>query len=441
MEPVPLQVLWIITVLLFVPTVITMLAKSSCASIGDAWLKETADDGNRKAKRLLKIMKSGSSSVTVGLEMFWNLTSVSVCVVVSATACRFMSERGDIHIGGVLLTVLCLWLVLYVFAAAVPKRIASGNPERYALSLSVYVFVINYVMKPFVVVFECLATFVSRLFGVKNVTADEEVTEEEIRMMVDMGSESGAIDDDEKQMIHNIFEMDDKPVDEIMTHRKDTIILWIEDSVEEWKEIIDTTNHTRYPVCSESIDDVIGIVTSRDFYRMLLNGKNDRKAILREAYFIPETIKADELLSQMQKENEHMGVVMDEYGGFQGLVTQEDLIEEIVGELYSEYDEPKEMEEENIKKLSENEWIISGSTEIEEVEEALGIKTDEGDYNTFAGLLLSELQTIPADGEVFDIEIENMKIKVTSVVDHRIEKAIVSLIKKDDESEDELRKE
>ena len=183
---------------------------------------------------------------------------------------------------------------------------------------------------------------------------------------------------------------------------------------------------TGYPVCGDAIDDVIGVLVTRDFYRMLLQDRNgDRKALLREPYFVPETIKANELFSQMQDKNTHFTVVLDEYGGFRGVVTQEDILEEIVGELYSEYDEPEQ--EQEIVQVDENTWRILGSAEIEDVEEALQIKLIDGEYNTFAGMVLDALGTIPDDGSAVDVETQGLKIKVTRIVEHRIEETLVCM--------------
>lgn len=435
----------IISALMFVLCVVNTLARTSCVAVSDAKLKQLAEDGTNKAIRLQKLLERNASGSMDSLEFcsvlfLLVLTAFSeyiMYVLLEAAASRlglFDFANGGLHIASAVLGAVIICLLYTIFAVTAPRRIASKYSEGLALALSGYICFVTCVARPILWFIEFAARIVSAIFRVKNEDIGEEVTEEEIRMMVDIGSESGAIDDDEKQMIHNIFEMDDKPVEEIMTHRTEACVLWIEDSIEDWRKFIDDTKHTRYPVCGESIDDVIGIVTSREFYRFLLGGGKDVHSIMREAFFIPDTVKADELLSIMQRENEHMGVVMDEYGGFQGIVTQEDLIEEIVGELYSEYDEP-EAEENDIEKIDEETWSIDGSAEIEDVEEALGIKISDGDFNTFAGLVLRELQTIPADGEVFEIEADHMHIKVTSVVDHRIEKALVSVISEEDLAE------
>lgn len=435
--------MWLILIITLMLCIVNTLVKKASVAVSDVRLKQLADDGNKKAKRLYNLLEANPSGAMDGLDfcsvLYLGVFSVfSVCLIckplINVIASLKIADAGSFiaYITAIVIGALITGFLYNIFVIMIPDRVASKHSEKFSLALSAYTVFVTVITKPVLAISRVLAKLVSRIFGVSDDDIGEEVTEEEIRMMVDIGSESGAIDDDEKQMIHNIFEMDDKPVEEIMTHRTEACILWIEDSVEEWKKFIDETNHTRYPVCGESIDDVIGIVTSRDFYRFLLGGGGDVRSLLRDVFFIPDTIKADELFSKMQSENEHMGVVMDEYGGFQGLVTQEDLIEEIVGELYSEYDEP-EVEESDILQMDENTWQISGSTEIEDVEKALEIEIEEGDYNTFAGLILSKLQTIPADGEMFEIETANMKIRVTSVVDHRIESAIVSIIRQTDE--------
>lgn len=444
MDSLPPQPVLVILAIVLVLCVVNTLARTASVAVGDAWLKQQAEDGNRRAKRLCRILERNSSGFMDALEfcslVYLVILSGFSVVLIDDAVCSLKISADNpyfVRIALMLAGAVVVWMLYTVIAIMLPRRIAAKHAERMSLSFVGYTAFISAVLKPFLWITGGIARGVSGMFGVKEADINEEVTEEEIRMMVDIGSESGAIDDDEKQMIHNIFEMGDKPVEEIMTHRTEADILWIEDSLEKWKEVIDETNHTRYPVCGESIDDVLGIVNSRDFYRLLLSGGEDVRMIMREVYFIPDTIKADELFSKMQLENEHMGIVMDEYGGFQGIVTQEDLIEEIVGELYSEYDEPEIIEEKDILSIGEDEWRIIGSAEIEDVSELLGVEIEDGDYNTFAGYVLSELQAIPADGETVELETNRMHIKVTSVEDHKIMEAIVRVLPKPDENEEE----
>ena len=447
MDPLPPQPILLVLILLTVFAVVNTIARTAIVAVSDAWLKQEAEDGNKSAKRLSAFLEGNSAKAIDSLELAETVFAIAISsfsfFLMYGPINEFirnlfkLSETSFlVHIIGTIVNIFVICFVYAVIVVLVPRRVATKNSEKLSLKMLGYTKFICGVMKPFMGINSFFVRIISRLFGVKEEDMNEEVTEEEIRMLVDIGSESGAIDDDEKQMIHNIFEMDDKPVEEIMTHRTEACILWVEDGIDKWKDFIDETNHTRYPVCGESIDDVVGIVSTRDFYRMLLKGNQDVKSIIREAFFIPDSIKADELFSKMQRENAHMGIVMDEYGGFQGMVTQEDLIEEIVGELYSEYDEP-EIEEKEIVQIDETTWEICGSVSIEEVEEALDIKIEEGDYNTFAGLVLNELQAIPADGEVVELETNRMAIKVTSVLEHRIEKATVVVLPKPDEDEED----
>lgn len=413
----------------------TAFAKAASIDISDTRLAQLAEE-NPKAKRLYTLLDQEPSAVngamdTIGYILAFLFGVFGVMEYYPPLVGWLISLGVPEGLAAPLLTGLILtvvWVLLYmVFWDLVPKRLGAKYAEGAALALSGFTRIVTAIGKPFLWVSTCLANLIARLFGVRPHDLEEEVTEEEIRMMVDMGLESGAIDDDEKEMIHNIFELDDKPVEDIMTHRTEACILWMEDSLEDWKKFIDETNHTRYPVCDEDVDNVVGVVNSRDFYRFMLNGgqKSNIRSIFREPYFVPDSMKADELFSRMQQKNTHLVVVLDEYGGFQGLVTQEDLLEEIVGELYSEYDEPEK--DRDILYLDENTWRIKGGTPIEDVEEELKINVPEGDYNTFAGLILDAIETLPEDGETVETEIGGLQIKVTSVVEHRIEEAIVCL--------------
>lgn len=431
MDTLPPQLL-LIGVLLVLSCILT-LARESSIALSDARLKTLAEEGNPRAVRLKKLLDRSSGGFMGAMEvlnLFLGFLISAYTVLFFAQPLKKLLENAvSIHIPVTLIVFVLILAGLFfylVIGVFVPKCFAAKSAEALALSLSGLTCFVAAILRPFVWLPTAAAHLVVRIFGINPKDFEEEVTEEEIRMMLDIGSESGVIDDDEKQMIHNIFELDDKPVEEIMTHRTDVDILWMEDSVDEWETFINETNHTRYPVCGDAIDDVIGVLVTRDFYRMLLQDRNgDRKALLREPYFVPETIKANELFSQMQDKNTHFTVVLDEYGGFRGVVTQEDILEEIVGELYSEYDEPEQ--EQEIVQVDENTWRILGSAEIEDVEEALQIKLVDGEYNTFAGMVLDALGTIPDDGSAVDVETQGLKIKVTRIVEHRIEETLVCM--------------
>lgn len=436
MDTLPPQLLFFTLGIILVLGFLTAFAKAAGIDISDTRLAALAEE-NEKAKRLCALLEREPSAAVGALEMFgYGLAFLFAVVSVFGFAGRVEDllvlagmEAGSmmIHLLTVFLFAVVIVFVYQVFWDLVPCRLAAKYAEPAAVAFADYIRVVTVLGKPFLWLPTHFSNLLARIFGVGPHDLEEEVTEEEIRMMVDIGSEKGTIDDDEKEMIHNIFEMDDKPVVDIMTHRTEACILWMEDSVEEWKAFIDETNHTRYPVCHEDIDNVVGVVNTRDFYRFLLDGgqKNTLRSILRKPYFVPDSMKADELFSRMQQRNTHLVVVMDEYGGFQGLVTQEDLLEEIVGELYSEYEQPEL--DRDILYLDENTWRIKGSASVDDVEKELKITLPEGDYNTFAGLVLDAIETLPEDGETVETEIGPMQVRVTSVAEHRIEEAVVCL--------------
>ncbi len=433
MDTLPPRTMSLALLVILVWGFLTALARGASTSISDKKLEQLSEQ-NEKANRLYIYLGKNSSGLIGSLsllEYFLGFLFLVVALFGYGEALpRLFTAWGMEN------NALILWLTMVLYAAGmvflylvfwkqIPKRVSAKYAEKLAVAFASYSILVAKIGKPFLWIPNGVSTLASYLFGVRPHDLEEEITEEEIRMLVDIGSESGAIDDDEKEMIHNIFELDDKPVEDIMTHRKEVCVLWMEDSIEQWQAYIDETAHTRYPVCDEDIDNVIGMVNSRDFYRFLLNGgqKGSLRTILREPYFVPDSMKADELFSRMQQKNTHMVVVMDEYGGFQGIVTQKDLLEEIVGELYSEDEEPDL--EQDIVYLDENTWKIQGSAEIEAVEKELGIAIPEGDYNTFAGLVLEAIETLPEDGETVETEIGDLQIKVTSVAGHRIEEAVV----------------
>jgi len=440
-DTVPLQLLLPILGILGLIGFLIALLKEASVTVNDARLAALAEE-NEKAARLAALLEQEPGEVIGALKAWRQLVSFGLLVFGTAGLFTPLTEvLGSLGthaywLSGVILALGYLLIAMLLFEL-LPKRLGAKWAEPVAVSSVGITKTLTVLGKPILWIPTLFANLIARLFGVRPHDLEEEVTEEEIRMMVDMGLESGAIDDDEKEMIHNIFEMDDKPVSDIMTHRTEACVLWLEDSLEDWKVFIDETNHTRYPVCDEDIDNVVGVVNTRDFYRFMLSGgqKSNLRSIFREPYFVPDSMKADELFSRMQQKNTHMAVVLDEYGGFQGLVTQEDLLEEIVGELHSEYDEIEEADT-DILNLDENTWKIKGGTEIEDVEEALQISIPEGDYNTFAGLILDAIETLPEDGETVETEIGQMQIKVTSIQEHRIEEAIVCLIREEETEEE-----
>lgn len=406
------------------------LNRASCVSAdeaNEARIQKAADSGNKKASRVLWLIRNRPKfHATVHLI---NLLFVSLLNVIFILKPIFAFEQSLIL--SQLLSVGVCDLVTLTFGIYIPGRIAKCTADTSSLPLSMFAKISVLLLTPVTFILLGISDLFLRVFKISPDTGDDEVTEEEILLMVDIGSSSGAIDPDEKEMINNIFEFDDTPAKYIMTHRTDVEFLWIEDGVSEWNKSISETNHSVYPVCGESVDDIIGILQSKDFYKLLQNNPEpDVKSILKDPFFIPESLKADELLRQMQRNKNHFAVVLDEYGGLGGIITMSDLLEEIVGTLSSDSEETQE----DIVKLDSSTWRIAGSCDIDTVCETLGIELPIEEYNTFAGMILGELGTIPDDGATPELEAYGLSIKVTKILEHRIEEAIVALTDPDIET-------
>lgn len=411
-----ISLVWIFFVALF------RCIENACDNISESRLKKREKEGSKRAKKLIKILKE-PNDVYNSMRFIILLLEFGLAVFVATGMAEFM----DITPNGLKISVLVLATlgVTLVFGVYLPKRIATKSPEKILFSLAWLFFSGYYIAYPFAKVLSFLSDLFLRMVGINPNEMVEEVTEEEIRSLVDAGSESGAIDPEEQEMIHNIFEFDAISAESIMTHRTDVAFLWMED-LTEWEQIIDETNHSIYPVCNEKVDDIIGILYSRDFLRLLR--KNDNitpemvEEILRPPYFVPESIKANDLFRNMQENKSHFAVVLDEYGGLGGIITISDLLEEIVGDLDSEFDEE---EEEEITQLDQNTWKILGSTDIDLVSETLDMELPIEEFNTFAGMILAELGSIPDDGTTYELEAYGLGIKITKIEDHRIDEAIV----------------
>jgi len=257
---------------------------------------------------------------------------------------------------------------------------------------------------------------------------EEEVSEDEIMALVEEGEESGAIESSEKELIENIFEFNNTTAEDVMVHRTDMVMLSLQDSEEEIVDTIRTSGLSRFPVCKDRADDVVGILATREY---LLNTRQEQpkplEELLRPAYFVPETVRADVLFRDMQSRKIHMALVVDEYGGISGLVTMEDLLEEIVGNIYDEFDPQDEQE---IIRLEDNLWRVAGTAQLEELAQAMELELpedeeDERDYDTVGGLVFAQLDVIPEDGSRPVVEALGLRVRVEELADRRVEWALV----------------
>ena len=406
-------------------------AEIAVLSISDTKLEKMAEEGNKKAKRLFRLTREPAkflATIQVAITLSGFLGSAFAADNFSEPLVNWIISlgvkvpRATLDAVAVVVITLVLSYFTLVFGELVPKRLAMKRSEQLALGISGLIGGISTVFKPVVWLLTVSTNGVLRLLGIDPNEVEEEVSEEEIRMMVDAGSEQGAIDEHEKEFIQNVFEFDDLTAREIATHRTEVVILWMEDSIEQWNETIHTSRHTLYPVCKDSPDHVVGILNSKDYYRLPQRTKQAAVELVKPAYFVPETIKADVLFRNMRHTRNSLAVVLDEYGGMVGIVTFTDLIEELVGEVVD--DDAKTMEtiyEPHMEQLTADTWAVIGNVELRQIEETLDVKLELEDVDTFTGLVFSRLDMIPQDGQQsILLDIDCLHIRVEKVEDHRI---------------------
>ena len=400
-------------------------------SLNDAKIDIQAKEGNKKAQKIKKMLENPSkflATIQIGITLAGFLSSAFASEA-------FASELAPVlhnlvpsitvsvwnGIAIILITIILSYFTL-IFGELVPKRIAMKYYEKIAFSTIGVIRFLSIVTAPFVRFLTFSTNIVSKIFGISG-NEEETVTEEEIRMMVDVGEEKGTIDKEEKEMINNVFEFNDKTVSEIMVPRKEVYALDMNLSISKLiEEIADDKDfrYSRIPVYDETIDEIKGIVYLKD---ILLSSKNKNvkvKNFVKDAYYVPETKQVNNLFEDLRKNRKQIAIVVDEYGGTAGIVTMEDILEEIVGEIYDEYD----LVQNNYEKIDENTFILNGGMSVGEVEKILDIKIPEGDYDTISGYLIEEIGRIPDKKEKPIIEKENFIYKIEKVEDMRIVKII-----------------
>ena len=408
-------------------------AEIAVISLNGAKLEKMSEEGDRRARRLASLTENPAkflATIQVAITLAGFLGSAYAADHFAQPLVKVLVDAG-VKISESVLDSICVFLITLVisyfsivFGELIPKRMAMQKKEAVSLGLSGVLTVVSRIFAPLVWLLTVSTNGILRTMGL-DPDQEEEVTEEEIRMMVAAGSEKGTIDEDENEIIQNVFEFDDTSVEEICTHRVDLEILEMDETPEEWNKKIYESRHNYYPVCGESSDDIIGILDAKDYLRM---ENRSREQVLKQAvkkpYFVPETMKADVLFKNMKKSGNYFAVVIDEYGGMSGIVTVRDLIEALVGDLYDEGEEITE----DIQKLAENEWLIQGCAALDDVEEELKKAFPTEDYDTFSGYICGKLEEIPEDGATFQLDADGLHIEVCRVKDRKIEEAKVWLI-------------
>lgn len=411
-------------------------AEIAVISMNDTRLEQLTAKGNKRAIRLSKLTSQparflATIQVAITLSGFLgsafaadnfseNLTSWFLRIGVP------IPEKTLDTISVVLITVILSYFTL-IFGELVPKRVAMKKTEQLALGMANLISVLAQLSAPIVWVLTASTNGVLRICGIDPAAEEDEVSEEEIRMMVDAGSRKGVIDTEEKEFIQNVFEFDDLAVGEFATRRKDLVILWQEETMEQWEKLIHESRHTRYPICGETVDDVVGILNVKDYFRL----KNkSRENIMRNAvqppFFVPEGIRADVLFRQMKESRNHFAVVLDEYGGTEGIVTINDLLEQLVGDLEDE-DSPKEKPE-GMEQIDNTTWKIYGNLPLDKVAEILQETLPVEEYDTFSGFVFATYGSVPEDGSKIEVQTEKMQIIVTKICEHQVEEALIHMV-------------
>lgn len=407
-------------------------AEIAVISMNETKLRKMAEDGDRRARHLYTLTEQPAkflSTIQVAITLAGQLGSAFAADSFSGPLAGWIVSMGVpvpervVKTAALVLITMILAYFSLVFGELVPKRIAMKKSEELSLLLSGLLYGVSKVFAPLVFLLTKSTNGVLRLMGINPEEEDEQVTEEEIRMLLMEGNAQGNIDAEESEMIRNVFEFDDISVEQICTHRVDMDCLYLEDGMKDWEETIHKTRHTHYPICNENQEDIVGILDTKDYFRLEDRSRDNILAhAVEKAYFVPESIKANTLFQSMKEKRIYFAVLVDEYGGVSGLITLHDLIESLVGDLY---DADEEEEPEDIVRLEDGQWLIQGGADVEDVAEELKVELPAQDYDTFGGYICSVIDRIPEDGESFICDTEDLEIRVTGVENHRILEAFV----------------
>lgn len=411
-------------------------AELAVLSINETKLERMAETGDKRAKRLFVLTREPErflATIQVAITLSGFLGSAFAADGFSEPLVDWLLDIGvkmspatlD-SIAVVVITLILSYFTL-VFGELVPKRLAMKKAESLGLSISGLVSGISVVFRPIVWLLSVSTNAVLRLLGIDPNETQEQVNEEEILMMVEAGSEKGAIDEQEKEYIRKVFEFDDLTAGEIAVHRTETVFLWMEDSMEDWAKTIHDSRHTLYPICRDTADNIIGILNAKDYFRLDDKSRdNVMRCAVKAPFFVPDTIKADVLFLKMKKSRNVMSVVLDEYGGMVGIITLNDLIEQLVGDLGDDTAEQAAAEP-HIEKIDGDTWAIIGNAELGNIEKELEVDISSEEVDTFTGLVFGELDSIPNDGEQdIEMDFKGLHIHITNVENHQIARATVS---------------
>lgn len=396
-------------------------------SLNDAKIEKQAKEGNKKAKQIYKMLKNPSkflATIQIGITLAGFLSSAFASDAFADKLAPMLNNLLPMlgtdtwrTISIILITILLSFFTL-VFGELVPKRLAMKYYEKVSFGTIGVIRGISFITAPFVKLLTFSTNVISKIFGVKE-NEEEIVTEEEIKIMIDEGEEKGTIDQEEKELLNNVFEFNDTTASEIMTPRIDIFALKISQDLYEVLDELDDYKYSRIPVYEDTIDNIKGIILIKDILKDLRDKKKiNIKKLIKEVHFVPESVPIDKLFRQLQRNKMQMAIVIDEYGGTAGLVTMEDILEELVGNIFDEHDE----EELEYELIDENTYMVNGNISIGDLEKIIGIEISDGDYETLSGYLLGKLEELPPEGEETIIEDGKLTYKIEEYEDKRIKR-------------------
>ncbi len=425
-DPAGNQIIFDLCILLFFTLMNAFFAGAEMAvvSVNHNRIRSLAEEGNRKAVVIQGLFEDSTkflSTIQVAITFAGFYSSASAASSISPVLGAWMEQRGipySMALASNGVTLLLMFLNL-VFGELVPKRIALQRAEQFCMITVMPIHYISKILSPFIKLLSLSTTGVLKLLRMKTEDEEEIVTEEEIKAMLKMGAESGTVEDSEREMINSVFSFDDKSARELMVPRRDVFAIDIGEPQEEMLDAVLESRHSRIPVYEETVDNIIGILHVRDVIRQMRKKPEetvDIRMLLREAFFVPDTKDADDLFRELQSSRRHMAVLVDEYGGCSGIITVEDLVEAIMGDIHEE----DELAEPEIRTLSDGKYLVDGSMLLEDLNEELSLSLASENYDTLSGYMIENLGYIPKEKECAIVQTAHGKLYTEEVKDNRI---------------------
>lgn len=402
-------------------------AEIAFISLNDNKMKKQAEEGDKKSKQIIRLLKEPSkffATIQIGITLAGFLASAFAAETFAQELVLIFQDFlpaipvSVVRTVSMLLITIALSYFTLVFGELVPKRLALKYGEKIANMTVGFISFLSKLTRPFVALLTFSTNFFSGLLGCSDYD-EEKVTEEEIRMMVDVGEENGSIQPEEKEMINNIFEFNDTVAAQIMIPRINIVSVGVEATIEEIIQVIDSAKLSRVPVYEETIDHIIGILNIKELIPYISSPKRVfcLRELLREPFFVPEAKKIHELFKEMQKQQHSMAIVLDEYGGTSGIISMEDILEEIVGNIFDEYDEVKQ----DFEEIDENHFRIQGAIRLDEVEKMLKVSLPSEEYDTLSGFIIGQLGRIPEENEKAAVVLKEVTFEVEKCEEKRID--------------------